>query len=69
MKIRVKRNNKETKMRELKKWWSKKKREENMDWTYAIWEFKTSFFSSNFPLKKKVISNPHISLSSAILIY
>ena len=27
--------------------------QENTDWTYAIWEFKTSFYSSNFPLKKK----------------
>ena len=32
-----KKNNKEIKMRELKKWWSKNKyKEENTDWTYAI---------------------------------
>ena len=36
-KIREKKNNKEIKMRELKKWWSKNKyKEENTDWTYAI---------------------------------
>ena len=32
-----KKTNKEIKMRELKKWWSKNKyKEENTDWTYAI---------------------------------
>ena len=37
IKAKIKKNNKEIKMRELKKWWSKNKyKEENTDWTYAI---------------------------------